>query len=217
MNLPFELPVLQYVIVVVAALGSSIALGLKRGWRGQLMAFVPIVAVWGLLGVERDALVNSINLAYKGLRFFLSCGSQADTAACMEATGISQATLVNPANPDQVRLLLLIAFVSAVALVWVLVMRFGRRPASVLQRLLGVALGVANGFTLSYLVLPMLSYGQEISLPLTSSSSGGEPSMATPSLPVSLSVPGVSAGVLILALFVVFVIVAVRLMRPAET
>lgn len=216
MDLPFEPAVLQYLIVIVAALAASTAVGLKRGWRGQLMAFVPILAVWGLLGVEKDALVGGVNVAYKGLRFFLACGTQADAGSCIQSSGLAEAVLVDPTNPDQVRLLLLAVFVSAVVLAFLLVMRFGRRPTSVFQRLAGVVLGVANGFTLSYLVLPLLSYGQEISLPVASATGEGGLSVGAPSLPASLSLPGASLGAIMLVVFVVFVILAVRLMKPIE-
>lgn len=216
MHLPFEPAVVQYLIVIVAALAVSAAVGVKRGWRGQLLAFAPIVAVWGLLGVEKDALVRSVNVVYRGLRFFLACGTQADTGSCVQSADLAQAVLVDPANPEHVRLLLLAVFVSAVALVFLLVMRFGRRPTSVFHRLLGVVLGVANGFTLSYLVLPLLPYGQKISLPVASATADGELSVGAPSLPGSVTLPGASLGVIVLVAFVVFVVLAVRLMKPIE-
>lgn len=180
------------------------------------MAFVPVLAVWGLLGVEKDALVGSVNVAYKGLRFFLSCGTKGDTDSCVQSANLAQAVLVDPASPDQVRLLVLAVFVSAVVLVFLLVMRFGRQPTSVFQRLLGVVLGVANGFTLSYLVLPLLPYGQEISLPVAVATAEGELSVGAQSLPASLNLPGASLGAIMLVVFVVFVVLAVRLMKPVE-
>jgi hypothetical protein len=216
MSLSFQPAVLQYVIVIVTSLVASTFVGLKRGWRGQLMAFVPILTLWALLGARKESLINAANAGYRGVLFFASCGSQADTSTCLEATGIANAVLVDPGNAEQTRLLLLLIFVSAVALVLILVVRLGRPPTSLLHRLAGAGLGVANGFTLSYLLLPLLPYQHEIDLPVASATEEGLPNIAQ-GLPSSLGFPDVSAAVVVLVLLVVFVLVAVRLMRrPAE-
>jgi len=188
MKLPFEPAVLQYLIVIITALAASTAVGLKRGWRGQLMAFVPILAIWGLLGVRREALVAAVNTAYRGLLFFTACGTQTDTGSCLESSGVAAAMLVDP----------------------------GRPPTSLLQRLMGAVLGVANGFTLSYLLLPMLPYRQQINLPIASTAAEEELPNIAQGLPVSFNVPQVSVAAVVLVFFVVFVILAVRLMRPTE-
>jgi ABC-type transport system involved in multi-copper enzyme maturation permease subunit len=215
MSLSFEPAVLQYLIVIATSVTASTAVGLKRGWKGQLMAFVPIVVLWGLLGAKKESLINAVNGTYKGLLFFTACGSQADSGACLQSSGIAKALLVHPASADQSRLLLLLVFVSAVVLVFALVVRFGRPPTSLIQRLMGAVLGVANGFTLSYLLLPLLPYRQQINLPVASAGERALPDM-TQGLPSSLGLPPVSVAVVVLVLFVLFVIVAVRLMRPVE-
>jgi hypothetical protein len=216
MNPGFEPAVIQYLIVIASSLVASTAVGLKRGWRGQLIAFVPILATWALLGSRKETLVTLINVAYRGLLFFSACGSQTDTATCVESSGIGAAALINPGDADQGRLLLLLVFTSVVVVVLALVMRFGRRPTSLLQRLVGALLGVANGFTLSYLLLPMLPYRQHITLPVASTAADeGLPSIAH-GITTSFSVPPVSVAVVVLVVFVVFVILAVRLMRPTE-
>jgi len=216
MKLPFEPAVLQYLIVIITALAASTAVGLKRGWRGQLMAFVPILAIWGLLGVRREALVAAVNTAYRGLLFFTACGTQTDTGSCLESSGVAAAMLVDPGNADQTHLLLLVVFVTTIVLAFVLVMRLGRPPTSLLQRLMGAVLGVANGFTLSYLLLPMLPYRQQINLPIASTAAEEELPNIAQGLPVSFNVPQVSVAAVVLVFFVVFVILAVRLMRPTE-
>jgi hypothetical protein len=216
MNLPFEPAMLQYLIVIATALTASTMIGLKRGWRGQLMAFIPIVSIWWILQVKMEALVATVNSTYKGILFFASCGSQTDTSACLELSGAAHAMLVDPASADQSRLLLLLCFVSTVALVFLLVMRFGRPPVSLVQRLLGAVLGVANGFTLSYLVLPLLSYGQRINLPVASATAEEELPNIASSLPSFIGTPQLSVAVVVLAVIVLFVFVAVRLMRPME-
>jgi hypothetical protein len=216
MNLPFEPAVLQYLIVIATALTASTVIGLKRGWRGQLMAFIPIVSIWGVLQVKMEALVATVNSTYKGLLFFASCGSQADTSACLESSGVAHAMLVDPASADQSRLLLLLVFVSTVVLVFILVRRFGRPPVSLVQRLMGALLGVANGLTLSYLVLPLLSYGQRINLPVASAAAEEELPIIASSLPSVFGIPQVSVAVVVLVLILLFVFVAVRLMRPME-
>ena len=150
------------------------------------------------------------------LLLFTSCGSAADTAACLDSSGVAAALLVDPGNEGHTRLLVLVAFVSAVVLVFTLVMRLGKRPTSFLQRLTGAALGVANGFTLSYLLLPLLPYRQQIDLPMaTAATEEGLPNLAR-GLPASIGMPQVSIAALVLVVFVVFVILAVRLMRPTE-
>jgi hypothetical protein len=216
MSFDFEPAMLQFLIVIGTALSVSTAVGLKRGWRGQVMAFVPILAVWGLLGVKRDSLISLVNVVYRGGLFFTSCGTTADTAACLESSGIAEALLVDPANEAQTRLLLLVVFVSTVVLVFGLVMKLGRKPVSFLQRLTGAVLGMANGFTLSYLLLPLLPYRQQIDLPIaTAAAEEGLPNVAQ-GLPASISIPHVSIAALVLVVFVAFVILAVRLMRPTQ-
>jgi hypothetical protein len=216
MSLHFEPTTLQFLIVVVTALSASTAVGLKRGWRGQLLAFVPIVAVWALLGAKGDSLIGAVNATYRGILYFISCGSASDTASCLESRGLADAVLVDPGNAVQTQVLLLVAFVSAVALTFLAVMRFGRKPTSFLQRITGAALGVANGFTLSYLLLPLLPYRQEIDLPVAAAATDeGLPNVAQ-ALPASISMPHVSIAAMVLVVFVLFVILAVRLMRPTE-
>jgi hypothetical protein len=216
MNLDFEPAMLQYLIVIGTALSVSTIVGLKRGWRGQLLAFVPIVVVWALLGAKEDTLVTTVNASYRGTLFFISCGSATDSASCMETHGITDVVLVDPSDAGQTQLLQLVAFVSAVAIAFLAVMRLGGRPSSILQRIMGAALGVANGFTLSYLVLPLLPYRQEIDLPIaTAAADEGLPNVAQ-GLPTSINMPQVSIAALVLVIFVVFVILAVRLMRPTE-
>ncbi len=211
-----EPALLQFLIVVVAALTASTALGLKRGWRGQLMAFVPIVSIWALLSAKGNALVGLVNVAYKGFQFFTSCSGEAGSAACAQAAEVTTAVLVDPSSPDQARPLFLTVFVLTVVVAFVFVVRFGRKPASILQRLMGAVIGIANGFTLSYLLLPMLPYRQQIPLPVAASAAEGELQGAGQSLPGSLSVPPVGAGVVLVAFLIAFVILAVRLIRPPE-
>lgn len=207
---------LQFLIVVVAALTASIALGLKRGWRGQLMAFVPIVSAWVLLNAKGDALVGLVNVAYRGLQFFTSCSGDAGSAACAQASEVGTAVLVDPGSPDQARPLFLAVFVLTVVVAFVFVLRFGRKPASILQRLMGAVIGIADGFTLSYLLLPMLPYRQQIPLPVAASAVEGDLQGAGQGLSGSLAVPPVGAGVILVAFLVAFVILAVRLIRPPE-
>jgi hypothetical protein len=214
--MPFQPAVLQFLIVVVAALTASTALGLKRGWKGQLMAFVPIVSTWALLRAEGDALVGLVNAAYRGLRFVTSCSGEADSAACAQRVDATMALLVDPSSPDQAHLVFLTIFVLTTVAAFLFVMRFGRPPASVVQRLMGAAIGIANGFTLSYLLLPMLPYRQQIPLPVATSAAGSEVPGVAQSFSGSLSLPHVSTSVVLLTFLVAFVSVAVRLMRPTE-
>jgi hypothetical protein len=216
MDIHLEPAILQFLIVLVAALTASTALGLKRGWKGQLMAFLPIVSSWALLGAKGDALLSLVNVAYKGLQFFASCSGEADSSACAQASDVTTAILVDPSSPDQARLLFLTVFVLTVLLAFLFVMRFGRKPASVVQRLMGAVLGIANGFTLSYLLLPMLPYRQQIPLPVAASAAEGDLPGVAQSFPGSISIPHVSVGVVLLTFLVAFVILAVRLIRPTE-
>jgi hypothetical protein len=211
-----EPALLQFLIVVVAALTASTALGLKRGWRGQLMAFLPIVFIWALLSAKGDALVSLVNVAYRGFQFFTSCSGQAGSAGCAQAAEATTGVFLDPSSPDQARPLFLIVFILTVVVAFVFVLRFGRRPASIFQRLMGAVIGVANGFTLTYLVLPMLPYRQQIPLPVAASAAEGAVQATGQSLPGSLSVPPVGAGVVLVAFLVAFVTLAVRLIRPPE-
>lgn len=216
MSMHFEPAMVQFLIVLVAALTASTALGVKRGWKGQLMAFVPIVSTWALLRAKGDALVGLVNAAYRGLRFVTSCSGEADSAACAQGADVTTVVLVDPSSPEQAHLLLLTIFVLTVLVAFLFVMRFGRKPASVVQRLMGAVIGIANGFTLSYLLLPMLPYRQQIPLPVATSAAGSDVPGVVQSFSGSLSVPHVSTAAVLLTFLVAFVGVAVRLMRPTE-
>lgn len=214
MEIHLEPTLLQFLIVLVAAVAASTVVGFRRGWRGQLVAFVPIVATWAVLGAKGEALVNLANTTYKGVLFFTSCSGDTDAVVCAESSGVTTAALVDPSSPDQTRLLFLVVFVMTVLLTFLSVIRFGREPGSVLQKLMGAILGVANGFTLSYLLLPLLPYRQQIPLDLGAATAGENLSGIAPGFLGSISVPNVSVGAGALILFVGFVIVAVRLIRP---
>jgi len=216
MEIRLEPAVLQFLIVLVAAVAASTAVGFKRGWRGQLVAFVPIVAAWVLLGARGEALVNLVNTTYKGILFFTSCSGEADAVVCAESSGVTTVALVDPSSPDQTRLLFLTVFVMTVLLAFLLVVRFGKKPPSVLRKLMGAILGVANGFTLSYLVLPLLPYRQQIPLGVGAATAEENLPGIAPGFSGSIAVPHVSVAAAVLILFVGFVIVAVRLIRPTE-
>lgn len=180
------------------------------------MAFVPILAIWGMLSLKGEALVHLVNATYRGLLFFAWCAAETDSVACLESTGALQAVLVHPERPEEIGFLSLIVLLITALLSFLLVWRFGKRPTSILQRLMGAILGVANGFTLSYILLPFLPYREQIPLASVQSSLEEELPSVVGSLTGSAIGPNLSISVILLIALIVFVIVAVRFIRPTE-
>jgi membrane-associated HD superfamily phosphohydrolase len=217
MHIRLEVGLVQYLIVLITILTISFAIGLKRGWRGQVMAFVPIAGMWVLLSTKGDVLVGLANTMYRGLLFLTSCATDSDTGACMESMGLLQAVLIHPESPGEVRLLFLVTLVATALLSFLLVLRFGKAPHSMLQRLMGAVLGVANGFTLSYLLLPFLPYREQIPFAAAQSAVQTDVPRVVESFPQLALVPNLDASVVVVIVLAVFVIIAVRLIRPTST
>jgi len=217
MDIHLDASVIQDFVVLIAVLTTSAALGVKRGWRGQLVAFVPILAMWLLFSAMEDTLIKLLNGVYRGFLFSSSsCAVEADSLACLESTDVTLALLVNPDSPNETRLFFLSILVLTVVLAYLFVWRFGRVPSSLRQKLMGGIIGIANGFTLSYLLLPLWPYRQETSLPLAEAMVQEDFPQIAEGLRQFAIWPHFSAPVVVLIGIVVFVIVAVRFIRPTK-
>lgn len=205
---------MQYLVVLVATLTIFALVGLKRGWLGQVLTFVPILSLWGVFNLKGDALISLVNATYRGIRFFALCGTEEDTAACLQASGVMQAVLVNPDSPGQRRLLFLVASAVTILVAFTLVARFGKPPHSILQRLAGAVIGVANGFILSYLVLPLAPLQEQTAIPLAATMVREDSAHTVgPASPLT-AVFQAAGPFLLVILIVLFVVVAVRFIRP---
>ncbi len=210
MELYSEPGFIQYAIGVAAIVMIMAFVGLKTGRGGQLVISLFIVSLWTVLSLYTDTLTRLVNLTYRTAMLLGSCGMSDDSTACRGLSDVMRLALVNPDDPRQTRFFLLATFGSALLVALALVIRFGKRPNSVAHKMLGAALGVANGLILSYLLLPLLSEADRGLLPLVAT-------LRAEHVPLAPDVgPGHGATIqtgspLILVIFiVVFVIVAVR-------
>ncbi len=208
--------IMQYVVVVIAILLIFATIGLKRGWKAQLVNSALVLALWSLASVRGDLLMRLLNMMYRGLLFFAWCGAEEDPVACLEASSLMQTLLVNPENPNHARLFLLIVLTSSLLLSSLAVVRLGKAPPSATQKLMGTIMGLANGFMLSYFLLIIVPYGQETPLSIADAV-GGEYLLHTSEGGSGLNPifhGGLPLTVLIVVVF--FVILAVRFIRPTK-
>jgi hypothetical protein len=214
MDIPLEPILLPYLAIIAVTMLVTGFIGLMRGWKAQLAILALMAFLWILFSLAGNTLVEFVNDMYRGVLFLTSCVMDADPCTCFETSGLAQKTLIDPNNPNQVRLFFTVILASAAVLAYLFVMRLGRRPPKISQKLLGALMGVATGFILSYLLLsPML---QQLPIPLPEAwTAEGFP-----------QIPGLVAGAAdvcqvslpfgFMMFLVLFVIVAVRFIRAPK-
>ncbi len=215
MDIQLDTSIIQNLVILIAVLVVFAIVGLKRGWIGQLVILALIISLWSVFKIAGDLLVKLANNLYKGVFFLVLCGTEEDPFACLETSGIMQKILIDPQDPEQARLLFLIIFVFTLLLSYLLLARFGKAPISIVQKLIGAFMGLVNGLLLSYLLLPFTPE----QLPLVPLSEAeveeGFPEIAQ-LMPRFTAACQVSVPLIVLVLFVLFVIVAVRFIRPRK-
>ncbi len=215
MDIQLDASIIQNLVILIAVLVVFAVVGLKRGWIGQLVILALIISIWGVFKIAGDLLVKLANNLYKGVFFLVLCGTEEDPFACLETSGIMQKILIDPQDPEQVRLLFLIIFVFTLLLAYLLLARFGKAPSSIVQKLTGALMGVANGLVLSYLLLPFTPEQLPL-VPLPAAEvEEGLPEIVE-LMPRLTTACQVSVPFVVLILFVLFVIVAVRFIRPKK-
>jgi hypothetical protein len=215
MDIDLGLSSVQDLVVPIAILGFFAFVGLKRGWKGQLVATSALVVLGGAFRVAGSALVQSANTLYRSLLTLAFCGQQTDPLVCPRAADLARATLVDPNSPDQTRTFLLASVGLTCLAAYIVILRFGKAPSSVLHRLLGALTGVVNGFLAAYLVLPLVLQSNPV---LLASSEAAEESSAriAQHAPAFAEALQQRASLIFLAFLVLFVVVAVRVMRPIK-
>jgi hypothetical protein len=216
MDLHYPIGAIPSLVALAGLLVIFAITGVKRGWTGQIAMLGVTIALWGAFNARADALVRFANSAYRGVLFLASCGTADDPFACLETSGITQRVILDPQDPDQQRLFYLAMLVFALLVTYVLIMRFGREPDSTLHRLVGAATGVLNAFILGYLLLPLAAQQVPISLRSASIGQTEGPSQIAGPATGSANVWGEGVSVVFLVLFVLFVLVAVRFIRPTS-
>lgn len=215
MDLPLEANAIQSLAVLITVLMTFAIAGLKRGWIGQAVTLTLIISLWSVFSLTGDILIKFANNIHKGVFFLALCGMEEDPFACVETSGIMQKTLIDPQEPAQVRLFFLVIFVCALAVAYLLVVRFGKLPRSIWQKLIGTLMGVVNGFILSYLLLPFTGEQLPLLPPLEAETAEGFPEVAR-LIPGFTTVCHVGVPFIVVILFVLFVIAAVRFARPPK-
>lgn len=215
MDLHLGANVIQNLVILITLLMTFAIVGLKRGWIGQAVTLTLIISLWSLFSLTGDTLIKFANNIHKGVFFLALCGTEEDPFACLESSGIMQKILVDPQEPAQVRLFFLVIFVCALAVAYLLVVRFGKLPRSIWQKLIGTVMGVVNGFILSYLLLPFTAEQLPLLPPLEAGRAEGFEEVAR-LIPGFTTACHVGVPFIVVILFVLFVIVAVRFARPPK-
>jgi len=212
----FEPGITQYFaafLVIVVILGI---VGFKRGRGGQLVISLTIISLQALVRLEADMLISFVNLIYRSVLLVASCGMAEDSGPCVQASHMMRWTIVNPDDPGQTRLFLLATFTFALLLTLLLVIRLGNPPRSAVHRVLGAALGVANGFILSYLLLPLALQREQTPLPVGETVAGQAFAPGVELGPGFNAVFQTSRPFILLMVIVLFVILAVRFVQPPK-
>lgn len=216
MSIGLELSVMQNLLALLGVLIVFAVIGLKRGWKGQLITSGLMVLLWAGFDVGGDVLIRLSNNTYRSVLFFALCGTQEDPSACPRSPEIAQAVLVDPNNWDQKHLFFLIALAFISLLAYVLVLRFTKAPPSILHKLAGVITGVVNGFLVGYLLLPLaLQRGQLLTASAQAIAEESSPQVAQ-LVPEITTTFQTRASLIFLVLFVLYVVIAVRLIRRTK-
>jgi hypothetical protein len=148
--------------LVVAILVGFGALGFWRGWLREVTTLAGLLVAWMAVVAIGDALIAVANRVSLIVRFTLRGGF--DLAA---PDGLLQALRQSPAvDPRRPETFLGLLFAALALLAYLAATRFAPPPRSVAGRALGVLVGLANGYLVSYLGLRYFVPAAHLSLPI---------------------------------------------------
>jgi hypothetical protein len=141
---------IEYAVYLVGAIVVVFGVvGYLRGWRREAVALAGLVVGWALVIFAGQILVTFVDRAYLMIRYTFSGGFDVgDSDALLRS--LRAHPLVDPGNPYP-----LYAAVFAIILVGVYYVgsRAAAGPGDFVAKMLGVPIGLLNGYLLSYALL----------------------------------------------------------------
>jgi hypothetical protein len=129
-------------------------IGLIRGARRELYASLAIVAAVLVVGATSGSLADPVNRYYRMFKFVREGGMNAeDPSATWQQIRGEPELIDSPRSHDTLRLVL---FASVVLVGYALGERFAPPAYGIIARLLGLFIGLFNGFGITYFVLPIV-------------------------------------------------------------
>jgi hypothetical protein len=143
----------QYVAMGLM-LGVFGFIGLTRGIRRELYASVAIVLAIVIVGASSGTLTDPINRYYRMFKFVRQGGMNAEDPAAEWQEIRGEPELI--ASPESQNALKLAVFATIVLLGYFMGQRFGPMPFGIMPRILGLFIGLFNGFGITYFLLPII-------------------------------------------------------------
>lgn len=150
----------QYLLLVLLV-GMS-ALGFWRGWLREIGLTAGLLIVWLLLIVAGTGALGFVNRAYLTVRFVLAGGVDARQPDLL-LQSLRARPLVDPRHPE---VFLGIAFVVLAGTMFAATHRFIAPAGSRSAQLLGLLIGLANGYLVAYFAFHYFAPSAHIRLPL---------------------------------------------------
>jgi hypothetical protein len=151
-----------YTYVVVLAIVAFAILGVLRGWLREIAALGGLLLAWLAVLAAGGALVAGMNHLWLMVSFTLAGGFDSTSPGTV-LDSLRRAPLVDPRHPDVV---LGVAFIGLAAVAFVAASRYAPPATAISARALGLLVGIANGYLLSYLCLRFLAPAARVGLSL---------------------------------------------------
>ncbi|MGH2461489.1 MAG: hypothetical protein ACRDIY_21750 [Chloroflexota bacterium] len=159
---------MSYSYLIFAALVIFGAVGFWRGWLREVVTLASLLVVWMILDALGQTLVGFVNRVYLTLGFVARDGvDAAHPTALIQA--LRQNPLVDPRHPDFfLGVLLTVAVIS----IYFAASRFVAPAAGWSAQALGVLVGFANGYVVTYLGFRFFAPGARFELAFSLSPNG---------------------------------------------
>jgi hypothetical protein len=158
---------MSYSYLVVGLLVLFGAVGFWRGWLREIGTLAGLLVSWMVLVTVGEALVNAANRVYLIVGFIVRNGFDAPHPEGL-IQALRRAPVVDPRHPD---LFLGVLFVALAAVVYLAANRYVGPAANWSAQALGLLVGMANGYLVTYLVFHYFAPSARIKLTVSMSPS----------------------------------------------
>ncbi len=141
-----------YTYIVVAAIVLFAIVGFMRGWLREIATLAGLLGSWLAVLALGGAFVGFVNRVYLIARFIIAGGFDSSSPGII-LDSLRREPLLDPRHPDIVLGLLFVVFAVAS---FAISTRFAPAASAASARALGLLVGVANGYLVSYLALRFL-------------------------------------------------------------
>ncbi len=143
----------QYVTLGLM-LGIFGFIGLMRGVRRELYASIAIILAVVIVGMSSGSLADPVNRYYRMFTFVRQGGMGAEDPAAKWQEIRGEPGLIESDTSKDV--LTVVVFAVVVLLGYLAGQRFGPVPFGIMPRILGLFIGLFNGFGITYFLLPII-------------------------------------------------------------